>query len=376
MEIQVSAMNTILKYDLPSNQSAVTETIVEFLRKSPESIIIAEQKVTIEGCANTDKPKEVNATLPNKLMGPKRNISGPYSISTKLCWPASLQSPSNSSIQFLTHGVGFDKSYWDFYSASYSYQDAAAKAGYATLSYDRLGLGASAHPDPIQVVQAPMEIEITHQIIQQLRNTRTFGDTRFEKVIGVGHSLGSELTNAITARHPQDLEAAVLTALSVDSAGQADFLSGLELVIARSNQPFRFSNLTNGYLIADSILFNQFGFFRAPNYDPLVLAAAEATKQTFTIGELFTNSMFMGKAVDFRGPIDVVDGENDLPFCRSNCLVPENKAAAVKGALYSNAKNSSTSFVAKGAGHGLNLHYVAGDASRQILNFLKENGFR
>lgn len=369
-------MNTILKYDLPSNQSAVTETIVEFLRKSPESIIIAEQKVTIEGCANTDKPKEVNATLPNKLMGPKRNISGPYSISTKLCWPASLQSPSNSSIQFLTHGVGFDKSYWDFYSASYSYQDAAAKAGYATLSYDRLGLGASAHPDPIQVVQAPMEIEITHQIIQQLRNTRTFGDTRFEKVIGVGHSLGSELTNAITARHPQDLEAAVLTALSVDSAGQADFLSGLELVIARSNQPFRFSNLTNGYLIADSILFNQFGFFRAPNYDPLVLAAAEATKQTFTIGELFTNSMFMGKAVDFRGPIDVVDGENDLPFCRSNCLVPENKAAAVKGALYSNAKNSSTSFVAKGAGHGLNLHYVAGDASRQILNFLKENGFR
>jgi hypothetical protein len=47
----------------------------------------------------------------------------------------------------------------------------------------------------------------------------------------------------------------------------------------------------------------------------------------------------------------------------------------VKGALYPNAKNSSSSFVAKGAGHGLNLHYVAGDAYRQIFNFLKENGF-
>jgi pimeloyl-ACP methyl ester carboxylesterase len=308
-------------------------------------------------------------------MGPKRNISGTYSISTKLCWPESLQSPSNSSIQLLTHGVGFDKSYWDFYSASYSYQDAAAKAGYATLSYDRLGTGSSAHPDPIQVVQAPMEIEIAHQIIQQLRNTKTFGNTQFEKAIGVGHSLGSELTNAITAQHPQDLDAAVLTGFSIDSAGQADFFSGLDLVIARENQPFRFSNLTNGYLIPDSIVSNQFGFFRAPNFDPLVLAAAEATKQTFTIGELFTNSMFMGKAGEFRGPIDVVDGENDLPFCRSNCLVPQNKAAAVKGALYSNAKNSSTSFVAKGAGHGLNLHYVAGDAYRQIFNFLKENGF-
>jgi hypothetical protein len=42
VEIQASAMNTMLKYDLPSNQSTVTETIVEFLRKSAESITIAE----------------------------------------------------------------------------------------------------------------------------------------------------------------------------------------------------------------------------------------------------------------------------------------------------------------------------------------------
>jgi hypothetical protein len=36
VQIHASAMNTMLKYDLPSNQSMVTETIVEFLRKSPE----------------------------------------------------------------------------------------------------------------------------------------------------------------------------------------------------------------------------------------------------------------------------------------------------------------------------------------------------
>jgi len=48
--------------------------------------------------------------------------------------------------------------------------------------------------------------------------------------------------------------------------------------------------------------------------------------------------------------VDVVDGENDLPFCQSNCLVPENKAAVVKAGLCSNAKESSMSFVAKGTG--------------------------
>jgi hypothetical protein len=41
VEIQASAMNTMLKYDSSTNQSMVTETIVEFLRKSPESITIA-----------------------------------------------------------------------------------------------------------------------------------------------------------------------------------------------------------------------------------------------------------------------------------------------------------------------------------------------
>jgi hypothetical protein len=60
---------------------------------------------------------------------------------------------------------------------------------------------------------------------------------------------------------------------------------------------------------------------------------------------------------------------------QSNCLVPQDKAAAVKGALYPNAKGTSTSYIAKGAGHGLNLHYVAGDAYKQIFEFLEGNGF-
>jgi hypothetical protein len=71
----------------------------------------------------------------------------------------------------------------------------------------------------------------------------------------------------------------------------------------------------------------------------------------------------------------VVDGENDLPFCQSNCVVPGNKAQAVLMGLYANAKATSTVFIADGAGHGLNLHYVAGQAYQQIFAFLKGNGF-
>jgi len=223
-------------------------------------------------------------------------------------------------------------------------------------------------------VQAPLEIAIAHSLIQMLRQG-SIASTSFSKVIGVGHSLGSELTNGITARYPSDLDAAVLTGFSVDSKGQPNFFSGLDLVIARENNPGRFPELCNGYLISENIAGNQFSFFRFPNFDPLVLAASEATKQTFTIGELFTNSMFMSPAPEFKGPIDVVDGENDLPFCQSNCLVPENKVAAVKSDLYPNAAVSSTYYIGKGAGHGLNLHYVAMDAYQHIFSFINSNGF-
>jgi pimeloyl-ACP methyl ester carboxylesterase len=127
-------------------------------------------------------------------MGGKHTVSGTYSISSKLCFPTSA-SPNSSLIQILTHGVGFDKSYWGFFSSEYSYQDAAALADCTTFSYDRLGIGASSHPDPIQDVQAPLEIAIAHQLIQKLRSG-TIASTSFSHIVGVGHSLGSELTNA------------------------------------------------------------------------------------------------------------------------------------------------------------------------------------
>jgi hypothetical protein len=75
-----------------------------------------------------------------------------------------------NTIQFLTHGVGFDKSYWDYNSSQHSYIDFMANQGYITLSYDRLGIGASAYPNPIQGgVQAQMEVEIAHSLVQGLR---------------------------------------------------------------------------------------------------------------------------------------------------------------------------------------------------------------
>jgi len=345
--VTASALNTQLNYPNPSNQSVVTETIIEFL--------------------------QVDTTLSSRVLGAKHNVSGIYHINGKLCFPVG-SSPNASLVQFLTHGVGFDKGYWDFYSATYSYQDAAAVAGYTTFSYDRLGIGLSDHPDPIQVVQAALEVSIAHSLIQSLRSG-CIGGTSFSHVIGVGHSLGSELTNAVTAQYPSDLDAVVLTGFSVDVAGQSNFFSSLNLAIARENQRHRFPSLPNGYWITATQVGNQFAFFRAPFFDPNVLVAATNVKQTLSVGELFTNTQFVSPAPEFTGPINVVDGEFDLPFCQSDCLVPTNKAEAVRAALYPNAGEGSAYYIAQGAGHGLNLHYSAPDAYQQIFGFIQNNGF-
>ncbi len=257
--------------------------------------------------------------------------------------------------------------------SSYSYVDTAAENGYTTFSYDRLGTGMSEHPDPIQVVQSQLEVSIVHSLTQSLR-AGDFSSIKFDHVVGVGHSFGSVLSLGQTVQFPKDLDAVVLTGFSTSTTAVSSFLAGLNAAIARENQPSRFPNLNNGYIISDTQISNQFDFFRLLNYPSANLVLAEATKQTLTFGELFTLGQVGGPATAFTGPVDVVDGENDWPFCQGNCNVPTDQAAAVKAILYPAASAGSQSYIAKGAGHALNMHYSATAAFQQIQSFVKTNG--
>lgn len=149
------------------------------------------------------------------------------------------------------------RTYWNFYSSEYSYVDAAALAGHATFLYDRLGVGLSAHPDPIADVQAPVEVAIAHSLTQSLR-AGTYASTKFANVAGVGHSFGSIITVAQCNLWPTDLAAAILTGFTTHFDGIATFMSALDAEIARENEPTKFPNLNNGYIIANGIVRSPF----------------------------------------------------------------------------------------------------------------------
>jgi len=86
------------------------------------------------------------------------NVVQTFSISAEYCTPTAYQHPAHLDVQILTHGLGFDKSYWRFGgdSSGYNYIRAATDTGYATLSYDRISNGGSSLVDPYTIQQAPV----------------------------------------------------------------------------------------------------------------------------------------------------------------------------------------------------------------------------
>lgn len=345
VDVTASGNNFQIKSEEPANQTAVTELLVETV--------------------------QINSTTAQQLVSGQHLVNGTFAIYSQLCFPNATGAINATTIQFLIHGSGFDRNYWNI-SPGYSYVDYAAEQGYTTFFYDRLGTGLSDHPDAIQTVQLGLQVAVAHELVQLLR-TGGISDHLFEHVVGVGHSFGSLQTNVLTSQHPDDLDAAILTGFSTDMSGMPVAFAGLDPTIASQIQPIRFSGLSNGYLTGNAIEGTQFFFFRAPGYDPELLNLAEANKQTISVGEFL--SIMPVVAPNFTGPIDVVNGENDLPNCHGNCLVPNNKAAAVKDMFYPAASNGSSWYLGAGAGHGLNMHYAAPMAYEHIQKFIKKNGF-
>ena len=238
--LSISSTNSRLSLDNPANQSVVTEIIQELI--------------------------QINSTIAERTIQGSANLRATYNIETTLCVPADAASSAKvQTVQVLTYGIGLDKSYWDI-APNYSYVDAAASAGYATIAYNRLGVGQSDHPDPIQAVQCPADVEILHGIVQLLR-AGGLGSRKFKHVVGVGHSYGSIVQLAQNAKYPKDVDAAILTSFTSNVAFLPYTVLANNPSIASLNNPSKFGGLPNSYLVHDTPISVQLPFFRHPYFD-------------------------------------------------------------------------------------------------------------
>ncbi|KAI1352216.1 Alpha/Beta hydrolase protein [Xylaria sp. FL0043] len=345
--LSINTSGTRLLYEAPQDQTAMTESLVELF--------------------------QVNSTFgADAAAGGPSVISGEYRIFVKLCLPSDpTKLDKIKTVQLLTHGATLDHTYWDI-SPGYSYIDVASAAGYATLSYDQLGVGKSDHPDPIQVVQATSQVAVLHELVGLLRNAK-LGGYRFDKVVGVGHSAGSTLTQSITTKYLRDFDAVILTGTSANPAFVPLSLAAFNFINANTDPAPQFKGLPAGYLTQQSAVGIQFAFYRYPNFDENAFRQQVANKQTNNLGVLLTMGGIVGPSPEFTGPVDIVTGEHDLVFCGGNCLYPTDQNAATLSTFYPVASRGSQTYIAAGSGHCIAAHKTGPDSFEHMIQFLQAN---
>ena len=187
--------------------------------------------------------------------------------------------------------------------------NAAIAAGYSTLSFDRLGTGLSTHGEPRNEIQAPLEVNLLHELTCMLRHGKLPSAPKYKpkKVIHVGHSYGSCQTYALSNAYPTDTNGIVLTGFAFNATFLPLFLAGGDFQQARERYPDRFGKLPAGYLISGSAGADQYNFLQQDRVDPKLAEMGEKTKQPVTIGQLLTvaNLPMVSK---FKGPVMVIIG--------------------------------------------------------------------
>lgn len=303
-----------------------------------------------------------------------------FDISAEYCTPA-RPGPRSSTLQILTHGIGFNRSYWDFYlpgspdDTQYSYINSATAAGYSTLSWNRLGIEPSAIPDPYRELQSLVELAVLVSLTTLVRGGNIAQVPQPQKVLHVGHSWGSILSNALAAVAPQLSDGLVLTAYSHLVTYQNLFIADTSFHIASQNQPDRFPSETysTGFLTWPDKYANQYSFLLYPYFDPAALDRAEETKYPFTVGEFLTASTLPLEAPTFQGPVLYLAAEADLIFCASDCTTSFGPDSAAVQAF--NGSKSVETYIQPRVGHGINLHKNATGAYDVILDWSSRHGF-
>lgn len=307
------------------------------------------------------------------------SLSKTFTIVGDYCTPANPGSNADI-VHVLTHGIGFNRSYWDFYLPSnsdpqYSYIYAATSAGYSTISWNRLGIFPSTVADPYTEIQDSVELavltELTKLVVDGSADLNLPAPP--SKVLHVGHSFGSQLSKALGIHTPELTDGIVLTGFIDTQLGQSDYIASTSLHLVNTNQPARFppSQYSNGFLTWPDAYANQYSFLAWPSFDSAVLAQAEATKYPFTLGEFLSGSTIASpNSSTFAGPVYYVASELDLIFCESNCTgvvgvdVPATRDTWPRADLEVD--------IIAGAGHALNLHYQAADAYQKIMQWVGE----
>jgi pimeloyl-ACP methyl ester carboxylesterase len=317
-------------------------------------------------------------------------VQGQYNIGARYCEPTTVVPSRQQTLQVLIHGITYTRNYWSGLAApgtksgqdEYSWIVYAAEQGYPTLSIDRLCNGVSSHPNGVTACQNPLEAETIHAVISIARAGQLPGVSKtFDKIIVVGHSLGSLVAAVLTEQHPSDADALLLTGFSFHVTLGVSGVIPAFLVPAAIANPAAYGNLDLGYLLLTSASAVQ-KFFYFGQFDPTIAAYDFAHRGTVTVGEAATYPVGQLPIPGYHGPVFVLDGNEDIPWCSTNPVgpilgQPGNCSAGYAQAVH-NFFPAASVFdysITPDTGHCLNLHLTAQQSYAAAHQFLEQVGF-
>ena len=322
------------------------------------------------------------------------DVSGDFDIVATYCDP---DDGPGKVLQILTHGLSFDRSYWDYpaQNGKYSYVvQAVDNHGYSTLAYDRLGVGESSKGDSITQLQMGLEVATLHRLTVLASSGHIPGISQgFSDIVHVGHLLSSSVTYNFANQYPGLTKGIVLTGFSQIPSFAAYFAIGGQFVPV-TQIPSAAVRYPPGYLSVGAVGGLHTNFFAPGDFDPDILEYAFAHGQPSTPGELITIEDGTDVVSNFSGPVYIITGgesfrsrliverqidrnaERDIPFCGGNCYgtqvingtAPDLLVASQR--FFPEASQLNTT-VLPAAGHGLNLAYKFQMTYDLIFRFLQ-----
>ncbi|KAH7303507.1 hypothetical protein B0I35DRAFT_364813 [Stachybotrys elegans] len=300
----------------------------------------------------------------SSYLGQTRQVEVDVTVSARYCTP---DKGGNEIMHLLSHGLGEDRSYWDF-NRDYSYVNHALEKGYSTLAYDRIGNGRSSRHDPFDVLQAPVELAVLQELTRKLRGGKLHRRVpRPAKVVHVGNSFGSAISNALVATTPELSDGIVLGGYTHNG----NYLSGFTLAagfhLARETNPERLKHLSPGYLTWPDKYALQYAYYFWPNFEPRIITKADDTKSSFTMGEFLTIATLPLQADHFPGPV-----LNDRLFCGGNCTGILDGPDSISESLFP-ASSTFETYIHPSTGHEMALHLNASGWQDVAFDFIKEH---
>jgi len=265
------------------------------------------------------------------------------------------------------------------YQGQYSWMYHAASQGYATLAIDNLGNGRSDRPDPIRVVQPPMQLSVMYGILNGLRAGSLPSIPKYNKVILGTHSYGSVLGRLMATIFPTNgADAYILTATAKQLPGLKPFLGNIQAQAATAVDP-RFKGLAPAYLSATKNI-REVIYGLDGSFDPRMAAWDAKYPHVFAAGEVASSKDTPPSS--FAGPVMVITGRQDQIVCGNGTIVgPVPDCGVGPGSRIDETRtvfpkaNVFTAYVPGDTAHNLNTHYSAPQSFGAAHAWLESVGF-